>query len=304
MRCLITGGAGFIGSHLTDELIKQGYQVIVIDSLLRDKKQDLNSEIKLYRFDIINPKVFDVFKKEKPDIVYHLAGPINLRSKINDPLLNKGLNVFRGTKRILDYSHILNIKKFIFVSSAGAIYSGSRVIPTPEDYLSHPTSFYGLANLILERLLEEYHKMYKLNSIILRLSNIYGPRQWGSGVIPSFINQISRNKSPVINNDGKQTRDFVYIDDVVRALLIIAKTKKTGIFNVGSAQEISLNELFKKIIVILNLKIKPSYNFAEKEETQRSALDCSKIKKELNWEPKVNLEEGLKRTIDWFNNKT
>jgi len=303
MKCLITGGNGFIGSHLADELIEKGHQVIVIDSFFSGKKQNLNSKIKLFRLDICNPKIFNVFKKEKPDIVYHLAGPINLRRKINDPLFDKGLSTIGGAKRILDYSHILNVKKFIFISSGGAIYSGARVIPTPEDYPAHPTSFYGLANLILERLLEEYYKMYKLNSIILRLSNIYGPRQWGSGVIPSFIKQILRNESPVINNNGKQTRDFVYIDDVVRALLISAKTKKTGIFNVGSGREVSLNELLKEITEILNMKIKPIYSFTE-EETQRSALDCSKIKKELNWEPRVNLEEGLKMTINYFKNNT
>lgn len=301
MRCLITGGAGFVGSHLADELIKKGHRVIVIDSFFGGKKQNLNPKVKLFKFDICNLKVFDVFKKERPDIVYHLAGPINLRRKINDPLFNKGFSVLDGSKRILDYSYILNIKKFIFVSSGGAIYSGARIVPTPEDYPAHPSSLYGLANLILERLLKEYYKMYKLNLIILRLSNIYGPRQWEKGVIPSFIKQILRNKSPIISGDGKQTRDFIYIDDVVRALLIAAKTKKTGIFNVGSGREISINELFKEITEILNIKIKPSYHFTEeKEETQRSVLNCSKIKKELDWEPRVDLKKGLERTIDWF----
>jgi UDP-glucose 4-epimerase len=300
MRCLITGGAGFIGSHLADALTKKGNQVMVIDTLLSGKKQNLNPKIKFFRYDICNPKVFDVFKNEKPDIVYHLAGPINLRRKINDPFFNKGLGVLSSFKKILDYAHIFNIKKLIFVSSGGAIYSGAKVIPTSEDYPSHPVSFYGLANLMLERLIKEYYNMYKLNSIILRLSNIYGPRQWGSGVIPSFIKQILENKSPVINGDGKQTRDFVYIDDIIRALLISAKTKKTGIFNVGSGQEINLNELCREINKLLNTNIKPSYHFVEKEESQRSVLDCSKIKNELNWQPRVNLEAGLKKTIGWF----
>jgi len=298
-KYLIVGGAGFIGSHFVNILIKQGHQVIVIDSLSASKKQSLNPEAKFFKLDINDSEVLNIFKTEKPDIVYYLAGPINLRREINDPLFNKGLDVFSGFKKTLDYSHISKVKKFIFASSGGAIYSKAKIIPTAEKDLTQPDSFYGLANLILEKLLDEYYKTYELNFMILRLSNVYGPRQWESGVIPSFINQILENKSPIISGDGTQTRDFIYINDAISALLIAGETKKTGIFNVGSGQEISLNQLAKEIARILNVEIKPSYRFFE-EKTQRSALDCFKIKKELNWEIKVSLGQGLKKTIDWY----
>jgi len=294
-KYLIVGGNGFIGSHLTDALVKKGNRVIVVD--FSDKY--LNPKVEFFKLDVCNPEVLNVFKKEKPDIVYYLAGPINLRREINDPLFNKGLDVLDGFKKILDYCHELKIKKVVFLSSGGAICSKAKIIPTSEKDSSRPSSFYGLANLILEKLLDEYYKKYKLSFIILRLSNVYGPRQWESGVVPSFIRQILENRSPIISGDGTQTRDFIYIDDAISALLIAGETKKTGIFNVGSGQEISLNQLAKEIARILNIEIKPSYCFSE-EKVQRSALDWSKAKKELDWKPKISLVQGLKKTIDWY----
>lgn len=303
-KYLIIGGAGFIGSYLTDALIKRGHQVIVIDNLLTSRKENLNQKAKFFKMDVCESRVFDIFKIEKPDIAYYLAGPINLRREINDPLFSKGLNILYGFKKILDYSHSFEIKKVIFLSSGGAIYSKAKIVPTSEENLTRPDSLYGLANLILEKFLDEYYKAFKLNFIILRLSNVYGPRQWESGVVPSFIKQILENKPLVINGDGTQTRDFIYIDDAIPALLIAEKSKKTGIFNVGSGQEISLNQLAKKIARILNMKVKPTHRFSKKEKIQRSVLDYSKIKKELNWEPKISLEQGLKKTIDWHNSNS
>ena len=302
-KYLIIGGAGFIGSYLVDSLIEQGNQVVVIDSLLTGKEENLNSKAKFLKIDVSSPEILDVFETEKPDIVYYLAGPINLRREMNDPLFNKGLDIFNGFKKALDYSRTFKVKKVVFVSSGGAVYSRANIIPTTEKDLTCPGSLYGLANLVLEKILDEYYKVYELNFIILRLSNVYGPRQWESGAVPSFIKQISKNQSLVISGDGTQTRDFIYIDDVVSALLIAGRTEKTGVFNVGSGQEISLNQLAKEITRILNRKIKRSYGFS-KEVIQRSILDCSKIKEELNWEPKISLEQGLKKTIDWYNSRS
>ncbi len=276
--------------------MKKGNRVIVVD--FSDKY--LNPKVEFFKLDVCNPEVLNVFKKEKPDIVYYLAGPINLRREINDPLFNKGLDVLDGFKKILDYCHELKIKKVVFLSSGGAICSKAKIIPTSEKDSSRPSSLYGLANLILEKLLDEYYKKYKLSFIILRLSNVYGPRQWENGVVPSFIKNISENKFPVIRGDGTQTRDFIYVDDAVSALLIGGESKKTGIFNVGSGKETSLNELSKKIAKILNKKIRPKYRFARGIEVQRSALDWSKAKKELDWKPKISLVQGLKKTIDWY----
>lgn len=302
-KYLVTGGAGFIGGHLVEKLLDKGYQVIVIDHLLNEKKQKINSQAKFFKLDINNPKFINLLKKEKPDIIYHLAGPINLRREINDPLFNNALNVFSAFKKMLDYCCSNKVKKFIFVSSGGAVYSEKNSIPFSEKQIPCPTSLYGLANLFLEKLLVKQAENHKLNYLILRFSNVYGPRQWENGVIPSFIIHALKHKSPIINAQGKQTRDFLYINDAVNALVMASETKKVGIFNVGSSQEISLNQLFKMVCQILNIRLAPKYKPRQNPGIQRNILNISKIKKELKWKPAINLEVGLKKTITWFKNK-
>lgn len=303
LRILITGGAGFIGSHLYESLTKNKNKVIIIDSFINRKRTSF-PRAKLYAVDIISPYMKRIFKQERPDLVFHLAGPINLRKKITDPLFSTGLKTIDGFKKILDYSYHYQVKKIIFASSGGAIYENAKIIPTPESYPAHPMSLYGLANLFLEKLLKEYAEAYKLNFSILRLSNVYGPRQWRAGVIPSFIISILENKPLMITGDGTQTRDFIYIDDVVKAFILAANSKKNGVFNVGSSEETSIQKLIQKITEILDVKIKLKYISPKNiEETKRSALDISKIKEELNWEPRYSLEEGLKKTIEWFQTK-
>jgi UDP-glucose 4-epimerase len=297
---LVTGGAGFIGSHLVDRLIKKGHKVIIVDKLYSGRKKNFDPQAKFFRFDVQNTKIFNIFKKEKPDIVYYLSGPINLRRRIDDPLFEKNLDILKGLKRFLDWSYISKVKKFVFVSSGGAIYSEAKIIPTSENHPVSTSSIYGLANLILEKLLEEYSKIYNLNFTILRLSNVYGSRQWKEGIIPSFIISLLKNEPPIINGNGKQTRDFIYIDDVIEAMLIVGIGKEVGIFNVGSGQEITIDKLYKKIAGILKKKIEPKYSFSQNIGAKRNALNCLKIKKIFNWKPKYSLDEGLKKTIKWF----
>lgn len=300
---LITGGAGFIGSHLVDELVKKNHRVVVVDKLYTGNKENLNPRARFFEFDVQNQKVFDTFKKEKPEIVYYLSGPINLRRRVDDPLFKKSLDILKSLKKILDWSCISGVRKFILVSSGGAIYSEAKIIPTPENHQVSPISLYGLANLILEKFLEEYSKIYNLNFSILRLSNVYGPRQWEEGIVPSFIVSLLKNKPPIINGNGRQTRDLIYIDDVIKAMLLAGMSEETGIFNVGSGQETTADELYKKVAEILNKRIKPRYSFHQNIGARRNALDCSKMKKTFNWRPKYSLEQGLRKTIRWFKNK-
>lgn len=300
MKILVAGGAGFIGSHLVDKLIEKGHKVVVVDKLYTSSKKNFNPKAKLFEFDVQNSKVFDIFKKEKPDVIYYLSGPINLRRRIDDPLFDKSLDILRSFKKILDCSRILEVKKFVFISSGGAVYPETKIVPTPENHPVSATSIYGLANLILEKFLEEYSKIYNLNFVILRLSNVYGPRQWRSGIIPSIITSFLNNEPPMINGNGKQTRDFIYVDDVVEAMIAVARISRGGIFNVGSGEEVSINELYKKTAKILNKKIKPKYLISKNIGVRRSALNFSKIKKTLHWKPKYSLEKGLRKTIEWF----
>ena len=300
-KYLITGGAGFIGSHLSRALLKLNNEVIVIDDYSTNAVEKIDSKIKIYKTDIENiAEIKKIFKKEKPDIVYHLAGVISLRRKITDPLFIKSLDFLGRTKAILDVCRENNVKKLVFISSGGAIYEDARVIPTPRDYPAHPTSLYGLANLMIEKYIQLYCREYKMNFIILRLSNVYGPRQWASGIIPSLIINLLREEIPVIYGDGTQTRDFIYIDDVIKASILVLNKGKTGIFNVGSGKEVSLNEIFKLLKDILGAKIKPIYKTLVTQESKRSALNIEKTKKEFGWKNQTNLKDGLNETVKWF----
>jgi UDP-glucose 4-epimerase len=300
-KYLITGGAGFIGSHLARALLKLGKKVVVIDNFSTSALKNIGSEIKIYKTDIDDSA--KIFKKEKPDVVFHLAGAINLRRDVADPLCVKDLNFLQRTKVILDACREFKVQKFIFVSSGGAIYENAKEIPTSENYLSHPASLYGLANLIIEKYIELYCNKNNLNFVLPRLSNVYGPGQWESGVIPSIIINLLKNQSPVINGLGNQTRDFIYIDDAVEALIVLAEKGKNEIYNVGTEKEVSLNEIFKLAKNITGAKVDATYKDSKVTETTKSAVDIKKIQKEFGWRPKTSIKEGLKNTIEYYAGK-
>jgi len=295
---LITGGSGFLGSHLTQKLVKEN-RVVLID-IVNNLPQNIKQSVKFYHLDINSSKIKAIFKKERPQIIYHLAGPIALRREIDDPIFKKSLNVLGNLNNILKCCTDYKAEKIIFFSSGGAVYEGTKIIPTPENYPVHSTSLYGIANLIIEKYLKSYSQKYGLGFTILRFSNIYGPRQWVSGIIPTIIVKALSGLSPIIYGDGTQTRDFVFVDDAVEASVLAIKDNKNEIYNVSSGREISINEIFNKITKILQKRTKPIYQRAKSEEIKRSCLDNSRIKNEMGWKPKVNIDQGLKKTIDWY----
>lgn len=303
-KILITGGAGFIGSNLVDRLIKEKYKVIVIDNLSTGKKENLNKKAKFYQIDICSSKISEVFKKEKPEIVYHFAAQMNIRKSVEDPLFDSRINIL-GSLNILQNSIKFKIKKFIFASSGGAIYGNAKKIPISENYNTLPISPYGIAKLTVENYLKFYKENYNLNFVSLRFANVYGPRQnpkGEAGIVSIFIDNFLKNKNSIIFGNGKQTRDFIFVEDVVDACFkILNYSGKENIFNIGTGVETSVNELYYIIIKILKSKIKPKYVAPKKGELMRNCLDISKIKKELNWKPKIFLKEGLIKTIDFFN---
>ncbi len=305
MKLLVTGGAGFIGSHLVDRLIKNGNKVVVIDNLSTGKKENLNKKAKFYKIDICSPKISQIFRNEKPDIVFHYAAQIDIEKSIKNPIQNAKVNIL-GSLNILENCREFGIKKFIFASSGGAIYEKPNIFPTPEKYFADPLSPYGIAKLSTEKYLNYYYKTFGLPFISLRYANIYGPRQMSKGeggVIAIFTDKMLSNRRAMINGDGKQTRDFVYVEDAIEAGVLAMEKNKVGIFNISTAKEINIDIIFKKIKKLTNFNCKKIYSLNTIKEQKRSCLDFQKAKKELEWKPKYFLDKGLQITVNWFKQK-
>ncbi|MFA4937548.1 MAG: NAD-dependent epimerase/dehydratase family protein [Patescibacteria group bacterium] len=302
MKVLVTGGAGFIGSHLCDCLIKSGYQVSVIDNLSSGKKSNLSRQVEFFKIDICSVKVKNLVKKIKPDYVCHLAAQINVPESLVNPQTDAEVNII-GSLNILEAVKDLSIKKFLFVSSGGAIYGEAKIIPTPETALVNPMSPYALSKQASERYLQFYSEHYGLPYVIMRPANVYGPRQGAggeAGVVSIFINKLLHNQDLPIHGTGKQTRDLVYVSDVSQALLA-ALTRGRGIYNVGTGKETSVRDLAVLLGKVNDSVPKVSYVSARgKGDINRSALNCKLIKQQLGWQSSYDINNGLKQTVDWF----
>jgi|SRR3989344_4423047 len=302
MKSLVTGGAGFIGSWIVDSLIDKGHEVIVIDNLSTGKEENLNKKAVFYKKDILDKEIIQIFLKEKPDYVFHLAAQINVRRSIENPSEDAQTNIL-GTLNLLDACTKSKVKKFIFSSTGGAIYGEDVKIPTLETEKTDPISPYGIAKFTIEKYLEFYKKVYGLDYTILRYSNVYGPRQNAkgeAGVIAIFVTDIIKNKSFTIFGDGEQTRDYVYVKDVADANILALNL--SGIFNIGTEKETSVNDLIKTLESIEKSKFSVKNINAIKGELKRSCLSSEKIKK-AGWKQQYNLEKGLKETLDYFKNQ-
>ncbi len=320
---LITGGAGFIGSHLADRLINlsssrrrgsttENWRVVVVDNLSTGKRENINPKAVFYETDILSPDLPGIFAKEAPDIVFHLAAQISVRQSTENPIKDAqtnilgSLNVLQNFISVNQRSHQRQFSgKIVFASTGGALYGDATQIPTPEDYPIWPLSPYGIAKSAVEKYLYYYHQIYNLPFASLRLANVYGPRQdplGEAGVVAIFCNKLLNNEQPIINGTGEQTRDYVFVEDVVEALILAGSEDKTGFFNVGTGKETSVNEIFQTLKKIVGSGQEAFHGPAKPGEQQRSALDYFKIKNELSWEPAINLEQGLEKTVNWFTN--
>ncbi|MBU1991517.1 NAD-dependent epimerase/dehydratase family protein [Patescibacteria group bacterium] len=299
-KYLVTGGAGFIGSHLVDELIKQGNEVVIIDNLSTGKKENLNSKAKFFNVDICSPVIKKIFKSEKFDYVFHLAAQIDVRVSVAKPEFDNKVNAM-GSYNIFKNCGLNKVKKVVFISTGGALY-GDCLKPAKERTLIQPISPYAIHKYTAERYLELCYDLYNLNYVVLRLANVFGPRQYSGGecgVIGLFTHNIANNKPSTLYGDGTKTRDFVYVSDVVGACLKAIAVKQRGVFNIGNGKEISILQIINTIKKVAGKKFVYKQEKDKVGEVQRSVLDSSKAKKILNWEPKVKLEQGLKNTIDW-----
>lgn len=305
MRIMVTGGAGFIGSHVTDALVARGHRVLVVDDLSTGSRRNLNPRAQFLKMDIRSPRIAGVFLRFRPDVVYHLAAEKDPRASVLDPVRDAETNII-GLLRVVAASRDIKIKKFIFASTGGAIYGGASRVPTPETYPAHPLSPYGVSKLAAEHYLHSFRHAGGFPSVSLRLANVYGPRQdpkSEAGVVAIWIAAMRRKRPVLIFGDGKQTRDFVYIDDVVRAFLVALGKPVVGIYNIGTGRETSLNALYRAVVKIVGVSVPPVYGPSRLGEERRSAIDPQLAEKALGWKPRTPLEGGLKKTIAWFQKK-
>lgn len=317
MKILVIGGAGFIGSHVVNLYIKEGYEVVVVDDLSTGKVEYINAKAKFYKLNINELNVNDyklegIFKEERPEIVNHHAAQINVSASVKDPVYDASVNIL-ATLNLLENCVKYNIKKFIFASTGGAIYEETEKIPVDENHPTKPLSPYGVSKLAIENYLYYYKKIHNLDSAILRYANVFGPRQdpYGeAGVVAIFINKMLKGENPIINGDGNQTRDFVYISDAAQANLLVLKedfkskikSDDIAIFNIGTGIETSVNELFHKLKKITKANAKEIHGPQKMGELRRSCLNSNKAKEILGWEPEVDIDQGLKLTVNYFKN--
>lgn len=303
MKILVTGGAGFIGSHIVDALVERRHVVSVIDNLSTGKKQFVNPKTAFYHADVCNTKsIATLFRKIRPACVIHHAAQLDLRYSVSHPIVDARTNII-GTLNLLEESVRHRVRRFMFASTGGALYGEARIIPTPETYPTNPISPYGVAKLSVEHYLHYYEKQYGLSTLALRYANVYGPRQNGqgeAGVVAIFCSRLQARQPLVINGDGRQTRDYVYVGDVVNANLRAVRSRATGAVNIGTGREVSVNTLVRMLAVSAHMKATPKYGPAKPGEQRRSALHAKLADRTLGWKPRVSLEQGLAKTFQWL----
>ena len=300
---LITGGAGFIGSHLVDRLVQSPKNnIVVIDNLVSGAKENIHRDALFYNMDIVDNEVAQVFKEHKPDFVYHIAAQIDVRKSVESPLFDAQTNIM-GSLNILELCRQYSVKKVLFASTGGAIYSPVE-LPAHEESLEDPLSPYAINKFAIDKYLHFYYRTWGLKYVSLRFANVYGPRQdphGDAGVIAIFIKRFLENKSPTKFGSGKQTRDYIFINDIVELALKAMSSKEVGVFNAGTSRETSLNELIDSIIQVGGFdNIDILQEKKRKGEVLRSVLDCRKSMQAFNWKPHYSLSEGLAETIEWF----
>lgn len=304
MRILVTGGAGFIASHITDAYINLGHHVAVVDNLSTGKSDFINKRAKFYPADITNrTEIEKIIGLEKPEVINHHAAQISVRNSTVDPQNDARINLL-GLLNILEAGRINGLKKFIFASSGGVVYGEAEVLPTPESYTPLlPLSPYGVTKLASELYLYYYFKSYGISFVALRYSNVYGPRQnphGEAGVVAIFSKKLLRRETAIINGDGLQTRDYIFVDDVVQANIACLERNVFGTLNIGTGRETNVNDIFGLLKKILKSKSDVKHGPAKPGEQKRSCLDVKLSAKKLGWEARISLEEGFNRTIEYF----
>jgi UDP-glucose 4-epimerase len=315
-KVLVTGGAGFIGSHIVDLFVEKGYDVVVIDDLSGGKKENINNQANFYQLDINDPALKNIFKKEKPEYICHQAAQISVSYSVRYPKIDAQRNIM-GLLNLLECAYDCHLKGIIFASSGGTVYGEPEVFPVSESYPFCPSSPYGIAKMSSEYYLEFYYHYHDLHYISLRYGNVYGPRQdpYGeAGVIAIFIQKMLHGDTPIINGDGEYIRDYVYVEDIAEACLLSIKNmlklskirKNNGFkhsfnaFNIGTGKGISVNQLFTYLQGIIDFSVPAHYGPPRPGDLRKNVLDCRMAKEHLGWEARNDIKSGLVKTVEWF----
>jgi UDP-glucose 4-epimerase len=302
LRVLVTGGAGFIGSHVAGLLLAEGHEVAVADDLSRGRRANVPEGAAFYEADV-RTGCGDVMRGFGPEAVCHLAAQVDVRRSVAEPDHDADVNIL-GTVRLLENCVRYGVGRFVFASTGGAIYGEQRVFPAPEDHPEYPLSPYGVSKLAAERYLRFYESAYDLPYVALRYANVYGPRQdphGEAGVVAIFASRLAAGERCTINGTGEQTRDYVYAGDVARAnLLALASGAPSGAYNVGTGIETSVNELYGTMAKLSERDLPAEHRPAKPGEQLRSSVDPAKAARLLGWHPEVGLREGLEKTLGFF----
>lgn len=304
MKILVTGGLGFIGSNIVDSLVELGHQVNVIDNLSTGHTCNSNPNVQYHLVDVLDENIHNVFKSFHPDIVIHHAAQIDVQHSLQAPLFDLSVNII-GTLKILECCKHFGIHKIIYASSA-AVYGAPIYIPIDEEHPIAPLSFYGISKNTPEHYIKVYSNLYNFNYTVLRYANVYGVRQDSrgeGGVISTFIDKLQKNQSPTIHGTGKQTRDFIYIKDVVNANIAALELGNNSTYNISSGTQTSVLELYQLIKEVLGNETMPEFSPARKGDIAHSCLNNEKAIRDLTWKPLYTLKDGLTETCSYLENK-
>ncbi len=313
MKILVTGGAGFIGSHVVDAYVKEGHDVIVVDDLSSGKKDNVNPEARFYEVDIRSKEIRNIFENERPDVVNHHAAQISVTASAADPLFDADVNI-KGFLNVMESARLNEIRKVIFISSGGAIYGEASEYPTPEEYVPKPVSPYAISKMVAEDYLYYYNKQYGIDYTVLRYANIYGPRQiphGEAGVIAIFMDNLFEEKACLLyhfpDEPKGMTRDYCYVGDIVKANLLALENGNNDVFNIGTGRATHTSTLFDFIYEGLgnrDIKLSPISDLLVREdarpgELSKSCLNIRKAEEILGWKAGVDIESGIQKTLDW-----
>lgn len=305
MKILVTGGAGFIGSHVADAYINQSHEVVIIDDLSTGVSANLNPKAKFYQLDIRSAEAAAVIRTEQPDLINHHAAQIRVDIAAKDPVFDAQINILGFLNLLQAAKDVKSVKKVILASTGGAMY-GPQPTPFVETMLPQPLSPYGISKLADERYLYFYHQQYGIDYLALRYANVYGPRQnphGEAGVVAIFCDDFLIGHQPVINGDGQQTRDYVYISDVVQANLLATEKNIIGELNIGTGIETNVNQIYDLVRQEFNSGQEAVHAPPRPGEQPTSSLDSSLARAKLGWIPTVALTDGIHRTVEFFKNQ-